>query len=419
MSFDDKVISVNDLSKTYRIFRHPGDRLKQAMTLGFKSFYRGFTALDHISFEVRKGETIGVIGRNGSGKSTLLQLLCGILKPTTGSVSTRGRISALLELGAGFSKELTGRENVYFQGILAGLSRSEINARYEEIIAFADIGDFINQPVWTYSSGMAIRLAFAASIYVEPDILIVDEALSVGDAAFQFKCFERMKLLSESGITIIFVSHDTAMVKSFCDRVIYLSEGKLVSEGPADVVVEQYFMDIRRQQTIRNRHDESVSVKAPLAGSAKGISFGTVQGSVARACFQPSGNTGLTLTDTGHVSISVDIEFNPSLSNLYLSVYLQDQRLMTIGGKVFPVHADTVLDNRAYASQQIEFEARLGPGSYFISFRLQSGKGADIQLLDKQAGALSIVVVANDEDFLGMFDIGMKLVNQNRADTDV
>jgi len=414
MSFDNNVISVNKLTKTYRIFNHPGDRLKQAMTFGMKSFHTSFTALRDISFDISNGETIGIIGRNGSGKSTLLQLICGILKPTGGTVRTHGRISALLELGAGFNKELTGRENVYFQGALAGLSRSQIDDLYNDILAFADIGEFINQPVWTYSSGMAIRLAFAASIHVEPDILVVDEALSVGDAEFQFRCFERMKSLSKSGTTILFVSHDTSLVKSFCDRVIHLSQGEIKSVGPPDVVIEEYFLDIRREQKNQGKGETVVSARNPLSGSIKGIAFGSSQGNIVRACFEPSGVTALNIDGVTPVSIHVDIEYDKELSDIYLSIFLQDHRLITIGGKVVSIKPDSTRQDRACAAVEAKFEAKLGRGTYFISFRLQKGKeGRDILLLDKQSGALSIQVSPSAIDFPGMVDIGMTVSDRS------
>jgi ABC-type polysaccharide/polyol phosphate transport system ATPase subunit len=187
----DAVISVNKLTKTYRIFGHPGDRIKQALTFGRMRFHREFTALKDVSFEIKKGETIGIIGRNGSGKSTLLQLICGILKATAGSVQVNGRIVALLELGAGFNPEFTGTENVYFQGALMGFTRAQMDERFDGIADFAEIGEFIDQPVRTYSSGMFVRLAFSTAMHLNPEILVVDEALAVGDAGFQQKCFRQ------------------------------------------------------------------------------------------------------------------------------------------------------------------------------------------------------------------------------------
>lgn len=236
----DVAVTADRLTKTYRIFDHPGDRIKQAFTLGRKSFHRGFTALEDVSFEIGKGETVGIIGRNGSGKSTLLQLVCGILKPTSGKVEVDGRIAALLELGSGFNPEFTGRENVYFQGAILGLQKSEMADRFDDIAAFAGIGEFIDQPVRTYSSGMFVRLAFSVAVHVDPKILVVDEALAVGDADFQAKCFQRIKAFQKSGGSILLVTHSLEQVGHFCDRALLLERGKLVADGTASQTLTTY-----------------------------------------------------------------------------------------------------------------------------------------------------------------------------------
>ncbi len=240
MRSDDTVIAVENLSKTYRLFNHPGDRVKEFLCLGLKRYHRDFVALRDISFEIARGETVGIIGRNGAGKSTLLQVVCGVLKATAGSVRVHGRISALLELGTGFNADFTGRENVFFQGTVLGFSRSEMERRFEEIIAFADIGEHIDQPVRTYSSGMFLRLAFAVAVHVDPEILVVDEALSTGDAAFQDKCLRRMEFIRSGGCTILFVSHSAGQIARFCKRALLLDHGRLVSDGPASRTLSLY-----------------------------------------------------------------------------------------------------------------------------------------------------------------------------------
>lgn len=249
----DVAISVENLNKTYRIFGHPGDRIKQALSLGKGRFYRQFAALQDVSFEVKKGETLGIIGRNGSGKSTLLQLICGILKPTSGSVEVDGKIAALLELGAGFNPEFTGRENVYFQGAVLGLTNAEMDDCFDDISAFADIGEFIDQPVRMYSSGMYVRLAFAAAINTGSNILVVDEALSVGDAQFQAKCFRKFRNLQEDGVTILFVTHALESVAAHCDRVLLLDRGKLAKSGSPKVAIDEY------RKLITTRPEETAS----------------------------------------------------------------------------------------------------------------------------------------------------------------
>lgn len=236
----DIAISVKNLTKTYRIFGHPGDRIKQFFSLGLKQYHREFTALNDATFEIHKGETVGIIGRNGAGKSTLLQTICGITKPTSGIVKVKGRISALLELGAGFNPEFTGRENVYFQGAVMNLSREDMNARLANIIDFAGISEFIDQPVRTYSSGMYVRLAFSVAAHIEPDILVIDEALGVGDAEFQERSISRMKTMQRNGATIIFVSHSIPSIRNFCQRVIWLERGEVFQLGNAGNVCLAY-----------------------------------------------------------------------------------------------------------------------------------------------------------------------------------
>ena len=236
----DIAISVNDLTKTYRIFNRPGDRIKQVLALGRVRFHEEFTALQNVSFEIKKGESVGILGRNGSGKSTLLQVICGILKPTSGNVNVNGRISALLELGAGFNPEFTGRENVYFQGALMGYTKSQMDERFCEIADFADIGDFIDQPVRIYSSGMFVRLAFAVAINVAPDILIIDEALGVGDKAFRFKCLKQIDILKQSGCSIILVSHNLLDIRRICTRGIVLQSGEIRTDDTIDIAINKY-----------------------------------------------------------------------------------------------------------------------------------------------------------------------------------
>ncbi len=233
-------IDVKDVSKMYKLYSRPSDRLKESLGLSKKKKYVEHYALHHMSFSVQKGETVGLIGTNGSGKSTMLKIITGILNPTEGKVEIEGRISALLELGAGFNMEYTGLENVYLNGTMNGFRREEIDARLEEILRFADIGEFIRQPVKTYSSGMFVRLAFAVAINIDPEILIVDEALSVGDVFFQAKCYKKFEEFKELGKTILFVSHDLGSVSKYCDRVILLNKGEKAMEGAPKEVVDAY-----------------------------------------------------------------------------------------------------------------------------------------------------------------------------------
>ena len=233
-------INVCDVTKIYRLYDKPIDRLKESISLTHKKYHKEFFALDKISFSVEKGSTVGIIGTNGSGKSTILKIITGVLNPTTGSVEVDGNISALLELGAGFNMDYTGIENIYMNGTMMGFSREQMEAKLPEILEFADIGDFVHQPVKTYSSGMFVRLAFALAINVEPEILIVDEALSVGDVFFQAKCYRRMEEIRKTGTTILMVTHDMGSVIKYCDKVILLNKGEFLAEGPAGEMVDLY-----------------------------------------------------------------------------------------------------------------------------------------------------------------------------------
>ena len=255
---DDVAISVEHVSKAYRIWADPGARLKSPLVDGLArllpagsfgrtrlrakaaAYYRDFYALKAVSFQVRKGEGLGIVGRNGSGKSTLLQIIAGTLQPTTGSVRVNGRVAALLELGSGFNPEFTGRENVYLNAAVLGFTRQQTDSKFDSIAAFADIGDFLDQPVKTYSSGMMMRLAFAVQTAVEPDILIVDEALSVGDAPFQAKCFARIRSMQEAGCATLLVSHDIGTVRAFCQQAVWLKAGMPMATGPATEVCGAY-----------------------------------------------------------------------------------------------------------------------------------------------------------------------------------
>lgn len=245
-------IRVENVSKSYAIYERPRDRLKQFVLpkvqglfgMERRSYFREFWALKDASFEVKKGETVGVVGRNGSGKSTLLQIICGTLDQTNGTVQTNGRIAALLELGSGFNPEFTGRENIYMNAAVLGLTESETAARLDDLVGFAEIGDFIDQPVKTYSSGMAVRLAFAGAVNMAPEILIVDEALAVGDAAFQRKCMRKINELCDAGTTLLFVSHDTETVKRVCRKALYLARGSVVEFGAARQTCISYERDL-------------------------------------------------------------------------------------------------------------------------------------------------------------------------------
>ena len=280
-------ININSLSKCYQIYDHPRDRLKQFLIPRFQKFlglsprkyYREYWPLKDISFQVKKGETVGIIGRNGSGKSTLLQMICGTLNSTNGTIQTNGRVAALLELGSGFNVEFTGRENIYINASILGLSKKEIDYKFNEIVSFADIGDFIDQPVKTYSSGMSIRLAFSIAASVEPEILVIDEALAVGDIRFQAKCFDRLHFLKATGTTILFVSHATDQIVKHCDRALLIDEGSLIQAGlPKDIV--NCFMDLLYGNSEDNQRESGASGSGLLTSNRQTHSEGASRFSI-------------------------------------------------------------------------------------------------------------------------------------------
>jgi len=242
LNFSNVSIKVESLSKIYKLYNTPMDRLKETMHPFRKKYHKDFFALKDISFEVKKGETFGIIGKNGSGKSTLLKIITGVLSPSSGNVTVNGRVSSLLELGAGFNPELNGIENIYFYGTINGFSKEEMDSRLDSILAFADIGEFVFQPVKSYSSGMYVRLAFAVAIQVDPEILIIDEALSVGDIFFQQKCHAKMEELSSKGVVLLFVSHDMMTIQKYCRTVLFLEKGKNIFIGDPNDAVTRYYM---------------------------------------------------------------------------------------------------------------------------------------------------------------------------------
>ena len=258
----EPVIRVRDLGKLYPIYRTPRDRLKQALFRGRRRFHTPFWALRNVSFEVGRGESVGIVGRNGSGKTTLLQIIAGTLAPTEGEVQVRGRLAALLQLGSGFNPNFTGRENVFLNGAILGISRPEMERKLAEIVEFAEIGEHIDQPVKTYSSGMYARLAFSVAISVEPDVLIVDEILSVGDVGFQQKCVARLRRLREAGLTFLFVSHSPDAVRSVCQKALFLAEGAPRAWGPAEPVVNAYLKYVRTHTNAEALAQESRLSKA-------------------------------------------------------------------------------------------------------------------------------------------------------------
>jgi lipopolysaccharide transport system ATP-binding protein len=283
------LVSLRGVSKSYRLYDRPADRLREALWRGRRSYAREFWALRDVSLEVRRGETVGVIGRNGCGKSTLLQLVAGTLTPTRGSVSVTGRVAPLLELGSGFNPEFTGRENVFLNGAILGVPSATLRARMQDILAFADIGEYVDQPVKTYSTGMFVRLAFAVAVMVDPDVLVIDEALAVGDTVFQHRCMRKIQEFRAAGKTILFVSHDSSAITTLCNRAVWLHEGRERVSGDPERVVKEY-LAFAYAETER----ELAGAEPPASASAERAAAG-------RARSQGRDTDGLERRESGAV----------------------------------------------------------------------------------------------------------------------
>ena len=286
----EKIISVDQVSKVYRLYDKPIDRLLESISLRKKSYHKDFYALRDISFSVGRGEAVGIIGTNGSGKSTMLKIITGVLSATTGKVESQGSICALLELGAGFNQDYTGIENIYMNGTMMGFSKAEMDEKLPAILEFADIGDFVYQPVKSYSSGMFVRLAFALYISIDPEVLIVDEALSVGDVFFQAKCYHRMDELKRKGTTILMVTHDLGSVMKYCDRVVLFHKGEKVGEGLPGQMVDKY----KKILAGKDPHAEQFMEEQNFLGNVDGEATGTISATGTNEQDTSTGNAGTT-----------------------------------------------------------------------------------------------------------------------------
>lgn len=381
MRSEEVVVSARQLVKSYRLFEHPGDRIKQFFSLGLRRYHQEFTALRDVSFDIQRGETIGIIGSNGSGKSTLLQLVCGVLKPSNGTISVHGRVAALLELGAGFNPEFTGRENVYFQGAIMGIERSALDARLQAIQAFADIGEFFDQPVRTYSSGMYVRLAFAAAIHVEPDILVIDEALAVGDVSFQHKCFQRIEQLQRDGTTVLLVTHSLDLVSAYCQRVLLLDHGELIAFAAPKPVLDEY----RRRLNVRSRQHAQASAVTTEATKAlwrdafvtnrDEVRYGSGTSEVLEAGWFTKDDSPTQTLERGDLyTLKLRVRLTRDSPTPFFSYVIKDATGLALTGsstqmESFSIEASTVDQTRVIC---FETEILLNPGHYLLSVGSQS-----------------------------------------------
>ncbi len=448
-------IQVNQVTKVYKLFDRPIDRLKESLSPFHKEYHRDFYALNEISFQVEKGQFVGIIGTNGSGKSTILKIITGVLTPTTGTVTVDGRVSALLELGGGFNMEYTGIENVYMNGTMMGYTRQEMDQKLPEILEFADIGDFVYQPVKTYSSGMFVRLAFALAINVDPEILIVDEALAVGDVFFQAKCYQKINEICQSGTTVILVTHDMSTVIKYCDKVVVLNRGKFVAEGPAGQMVDLYKkilanqeddLELSAQSAASGQTGTAASAAAAVGGtggrdaSASGKTAAGVSGeNGAKASGREAGRlwkTGLTLNEQqlkygdGKAEI-VDVgmfDHNGELTSLVLKgqPFTLKMRVHFREDVQAPIFAFTIKDAkgteltgtntliedccpvaaRAGEDYVITFrqKMRLQGGEYLLSLGCTGFEGGEFVVHDRLYDVVNITVISN-KNTVGVFDM--------------
>ncbi len=406
-------IAVSSVSKCYQSYDKPIDRLKQSIAGAKKQYFTSFWPLTDISFNLYPGEVVGVVGNNGAGKSTLLQILAGTLSPTQGDVQVNGRVAALLELGAGFNLEFSGHDNLHMYASLLGLSREEIDTKYQDIVNFADIGDFIHQPVKTYSSGMFVRLAFAITTYVEADILIIDEALAVGDASFQLKCFARLETLLAKGVTILLVTHNIDLVKNYCNRVLYLKQGRLMFDGDTEQGTELYLHDSLEL----NKASSQPSSGSPLVIDEDAAS--SEAGQISKVNFLVKGNEQNYCYTNQRAAIQVTGRVNKAQSHHAISMALRDGK----GYNLFAYNSDLagkslIPDHLGRFTCTFEFDCALTPGEYSISVHLDERCDAKEERQDhRRVKTIGFTAVSKKKSFDAKVDLkGSCLQRKNIQD---
>lgn len=429
---EEIAIAVENVCKVYKLYDKPSDRLKEALKLTRKKKYHEAHALSDVNFNVKQGECVGIIGTNGSGKSTILKIITGVLNPTRGTVTVNGRISALLELGAGFNMEYSGIENIYLNGTMNGFSEDEINARMQDILDFADIGDYVYQPVKTYSSGMFVRLAFSVAINIDPEILIVDEALSVGDVFFQAKCYHKFEEFKQMGKTIMIVSHDLSSIAKYCDRVILLNQGVKLGEGePKEmiddfkrVLVGQYELpesksdqsllnDSEVQEAVRIKSEKQKQVREETSDKEKPktLEYGTKEAQIEEIYLTDDRGTKTnSIVKGSDFGIHMRVKFNQSLQAPIFAFTIKTAKGTEITGtntmfeKAFlePVQAGAIKD--VCFTQKMSLQG----GEYLLSFGVTGYEGDDFKVYHRLYDALDVMVVS-DKNTVGYYDMDSKV----------
>ena len=417
-------IQVKGLEKAYKLYDKPSDRLKEALGFGRKKRYKEHYALKGVDMTIYQGETVGIIGTNGSGKSTILKIITGVLNPTGGSVHVNGRISALLELGAGFNMEYNGIENIYLNGTMIGFYKKEIDAKMDDILNFADIGDYVHQPVKTYSSGMFVRLAFAVAINIEPEILIVDEALSVGDVFFQAKCYHKFEEFKEMGKTIVFVSHDLSSISKYCDRVVLLNQGVKLGEGSPKEMIDAY-KQVLVGQYVPAADDHSLLSDKEITAAAAAAA-GTVKGEVNPELLEYGTKdamiTGYKITDDmgretsallkgKECTITMQVHFEHDIEAPIFAFTIKNIKGVEITGTNTMVEKAFLSPVRAGSDMEITFTQKidLQGGEYLLSFGVTGFEKEEFQVYHRLYDVINMTVIS-DKDTVGYYDMNSRVV---------
>ena len=413
-----KVIQVKNLTKMYKLYDKPSDRLKEALGLTKKKLYKEHYALRDVNFDIQEGECVGIIGTNGSGKSTILKIITGVLTPTQGEVKVDGRISALLELGAGFNMEYSGLENVYLNGTMIGFSKEEIDARLDDILEFADIGDFMHQPVKTYSSGMFVRLAFAVAINIDPEILVVDEALSVGDVFFQAKCYHKFEEFKKQGKTILFVSHDLSSVSKYCDRVILLNKGVKLDEGSPKQMVDLYKQLLVGQDPVKQQEadkEKKAAVQSEGTGNFQAnpnmLEYGNRMAEIIH--FEVLDDRGMlsnTIEKGTEFKIRMKVHFNEDIQEPIMAYTFKNIKGTEITGTNTMFEKAQVARSGAGDECTVTFTQNmdLQGGEYLLSFGCTGYKDGDFTVFHRLYDACNITVVSS-KNTVGFYDMNSRI----------
>lgn len=419
----DVAIQVEHLSKMYKLYNKPSDRLREA--LGMKVKAREHYALKNLNFTVRRGETVGIIGTNGSGKSTVLKIITGVVSPTKGQVKVDGRISALLELGAGFNMEYSGLENVYLNGTMIGFSKEEIDSKLEDILSFADIGEFIYQPVKSYSSGMFVRLAFAVAINIDPDILIVDEALSVGDVFFQAKCYRKFEDFKRQGKTIVFVSHDLNSISRYCDRVILLNRGDILDEGEPKKIVDLYKkILVQREELPEEPEQEPEQLPSgtkfvrPFPRNPEVLEYGDREAEIVDFTLEDARGTATnTIQKFENFTIRMKVFFHEDIDEVIYAFTIKDMRGTEITGTNTMFEKIPVEPQKKGNTQIISFRQRMNlqGGEYLLSLGCTGYKKGEFTAFHRLYDVCSITVVAS-KNSVGFYDMDSRITVSDDRD---